>query len=96
MYLSAQEFYLLTQLPADELEKVRWIETTGKFTLVVDEFAGPLTGLVLAEVDLGVTGTLPASFPINGMDEVTNDERFSGGKLAKTSVEELSGILNSF
>lgn len=96
MYISAQEFDLLAQLPANELEKVRWIETIGEFTLGVDEFAGPLRGLILAEVDLGVTGTLPASFPISGMDEVTNDERFSGGRLAKTTVEELNGILNTF
>ena len=96
MYVSKEEFDLLSQLPANELEKVRWIETVGEFILSVDEFGGPLTGLWLAEVDLGVDGTLPDNFPVDLSDEVTNDQRFSGGALAKTTAEGLSGIMKFF
>ncbi|MFA5919441.1 MAG: hypothetical protein WC800_07895 [Candidatus Nanopelagicaceae bacterium] len=96
IYLSADEFDLLAHLPANELEKTRWVNPIGNLILSIDEFGGSLVNLVLAEVDLGNTGTLPAMFPIDLNDEVTNDERFTGGTLAKTTAEELTDILNSF
>ena len=60
------------------------------------EFGGWLAGLVLAEVDLGSTSSLPSIFPIDVNNEVTNDERFTGGELAMTTTSELASILNSF
>lgn len=95
MYISSEEFDLLSQLPANELGKVRWIDGLGEFTLSVDEFDGALSGLVLAEIDLGASGTLPDTFPVDFSDEVSSDERFSGGSLAKTTAEELKEILRS-
>lgn len=95
MYISAEEFALLAQLPADTLEKVRWIEKIGDFNLSIDEFGAQLTGLVLAEIDLGATRTFPDTFPLDFADEVTNDERFTGGALSKMTPEELATILNS-
>lgn len=95
MYITPEEFDVLAQLPANTLEKVRWVDTIEDFTLSVDEFGAGLTGLVLAEIDLGATGKLPGTFPMVFSEEVTNDERFSGGALAKISTEDLSSILNS-
>ncbi|MDP1711277.1 MAG: hypothetical protein Q8K86_02320 [Candidatus Nanopelagicaceae bacterium] len=96
IYLSAEEFACLAQVPANELEKVRWVNPIGKLSLSIDEFGGRLTGLVLAEVDLGSTGTMPSTFPIELNAEVTNDERFTGGELAMTTTQELTSILDSF
>ena len=96
IYLSAEEFDLLAQLPANELEKVRWINPIGNLSFAIDEFNGRLAGLVLAEVDLATSGTMPSTFPIELSAEVTNDERFTGGELAKTTTQQLASILNSF
>ena len=95
MYISKEEFDLLLQIPANTLEKVRRIEGMGEFNLSIDEFGAHLTGLVLAEIDLGATGTLPDIFPFDIEDEVTNDERFTGGELAKMTADVLSSILGS-
>jgi CYTH domain-containing protein len=95
MYISKEEFDLLAQLPANTLEKVRRIEDMGDFNLSIDEFGAHLTGLVLAEIDLGSTGTFPDTFPFDIDTEVTNDERFTGGELAKMTPEVLSSILDS-
>lgn len=94
MYISAEEFDLLAKLPADTLEKVRGIEKFGEFNLSIDEFGGRLEGLVLAEIDFGASGTFPDVFPLNLANEVTNDERFTGGALAKMTANELNSILN--
>ncbi|MBC7462933.1 MAG: hypothetical protein H7227_01580 [Actinobacteria bacterium] len=96
IYLSAKEFDLLAQLPTNELEKVRWINPIGNLSIAIDEFSGRLAGLVLAEVDLGTLGTMPSTFPIELSVEVTNDERFTGGELAKRTTQQLTSILDSF
>ena len=96
IYLSAEEFDLLAQLPANELEKVRWIDPIGNLSLAIEEFGGRLAGLVLAEVDLGTSGSMPSTFPIELSEEVTNDERFTGGELAKKTTQQLTSILDSF
>jgi len=62
-------------------------------TLAVDVFTGELEGLVLAEVDLGEAAELPASRWLSPLDEVTDDERFTGGALASTSREQLRSTL---
>lgn len=80
----------------NELEKVRWVNSIGNFSFSVDEFGRRLAGLILAEVDLGTTNSLPSAFLIDLNDEVTNDEHFIGGKLAMTTTQELVSILNSF
>ncbi|MBI3428550.1 MAG: hypothetical protein HY050_00525 [Actinobacteria bacterium] len=96
IYLSEEEFDLLAHVAANELEKVRWVNPIGNLSLSIDEFGGRLAGLVLAEVDLGSTDSLPSAFPIELNDEVTNDDRFTGGTLAMTTTKELTSILNSF
>ena len=94
MYISKEEFDILAVLPCNTLEKLRRIEKIGDFNLSIDVFGAQLIGLVLAEIDLGVSGTLPDDFPLNLANEVTNDERYTGGTLAKMTAKELNSISN--
>lgn len=97
LYLDDAETAALLVLPADALAKTRTLQPWQGLTLAVDVFAGPLTGLVLAEVDLGHAGLLPASGPpIAWLAEVTDDERFTGGHLARTSATRLTALLREF
>jgi CYTH domain-containing protein len=99
MYLSAVEFETLRALPGDHLSKTRQMRRPG----VVDLFHGALTGLVLAEFDVGA-GPMPrdyagreslAEFGLETVTEVTHDERFTGGALAATSAESLHMLLQA-
>lgn len=71
IYLDEAEFVLLAALPADTLAKRRHSAPGG----CVDEFLGPLEGLVLVE------GDRPVDPPARGV-EVTADSRFRGAALA--------------
>lgn len=53
LYLSADEHETLAALPADVIAKTRWAATWAGTGLAVDEFHGQLSGLVLAETELG-------------------------------------------
>ncbi|MEI9906784.1 MAG: hypothetical protein WDO06_01760 [Actinomycetota bacterium] len=93
IYLSSGEFELFAKLPGNELYKVRSIVHFENLTIAFDVFEGLLSGLVLAEIDLGDYGVLPSGFVIGDSIEVTEDERFTGGALAKISAEQLRHIL---
>jgi CYTH domain-containing protein len=91
MYLSAGEYAVLCELPGPELRKTRWRSALVSGRLVVDVFAGPLAGLILAELELrpgeaGVALDLPAV-------DVTNDDRFSGGRLAELEATDAKRLL---
>ena len=97
LYLSEAEFDILSALPATTLEKTRRLFTIDGVIVGIDEFDGQLSGLLLAEVDLGAGGAqrgVPSSLPNMFAAEVTDDERFTGGSLANTSSEELIGLLS--
>ena len=97
LYLDDAETAALLVLPADALAKTRTLQHWQGLTVAVDVFAGPLAGLVLAEVDLGETGLLLAQGPpMAWLAEVTDDERFTGGHLARTSATSLSALLREF
>lgn len=94
LYLDDAETAALSVLPGDVLAKTRTLHPWQGLTVAVDVFAGPLSGLVLAEVDLADAGVLPASgLPLPWLAEVTDDERFTGGHLARTSSGELAALL---
>jgi len=102
LYLDEAEYTLLAQLPADEVTKTRTLIGDGP-VLAVDVFTGRLAGLVLAEYELD-----PASDDAIGPElpelpgvaevwaEVTDDVRFSGGALARTSAADLARLLASY
>ena len=80
IYLSADEYEVFAQLPARELRKRRWhIEWQGH-DLAIDEFTD--RDLVLAEVELGPEEPYLPLPPFADRD-VTGDEAFTGGALAR-------------
>ena len=94
IYLSAVEYGLLAVLPGGEVRKVRrhWETPAGRFS--VDVFEGALAGLVLAEVECGDAGDLAGVAPPPGaVADVTYDDRFSGGRLARLRSGDLAVLL---
>jgi len=86
MHLTRDEFCLLTQIPAKILSKTRYsIPPFG-----VDVFEGPLQGLILAEAEFDSAETADtlaiASFVAR---EVSTDDRFTGGRLVRSSRHDL-------
>lgn len=90
-YLSQAEHALLATLEGDVLRKSRGA-VSGEPRWVVDRFSGPLAGLVLAEVELtGADEEL--ALPDWVGREVTRDDRFCGGALARTPADRLPALL---
>ena len=92
-YLSPAEYDLLASLPAVVLSKTRFSVPP----LGVDVFDGPLQGLVLAEAEF-TTDEEAQSFvpPPECVAEVTDDIRFSGGRLVEASRQDVLGWLAEY
>ena len=92
-YLDQGEYDLLATLPALVLSKTRLSVSP----MGIDVFDGPLTGLVLAEAefttDAEAAGFVPPSYCLA---EVTTDARFTGGRLAGTTNDELRTWLTDY
>lgn len=93
MYLRPAEYDTLLVLAADELAKTRHTVLLGGRRWAVDVFEGHLRGLVTAELDLGAEGEPPDELGLDVLAEVTGDERFTGGALARTSAAALVELL---
>lgn len=85
LYLSSDEYDVLAALPAAVLTKTRWAASWAGTELAIDEFHGQLSGLVLAETELGPDDQL-LGLPGFAVRDVTDDDRFSGGALAAATV----------
>lgn len=82
LYLSEPEYALLGTLDGGAtLVKTRWRWSLRDTVFAVDEFGGALGGLVLAEIELA-EGEAPSLPPALAAADVTEDDRFSGGRLA--------------
>jgi CYTH domain-containing protein len=93
IYLSPAEYGVLATLPGAALAKTRLFFPP----YAVDVFGPPRQGLVLAEVELTSDADLAACPPPPGaVAEVTDDERFTGGRLAVTPRAELLSWLAEF
>ena len=93
IYLSEAEYKAFTSLPAQLLRKTRYSVPP----LGIDVFEPPLNGLTLAEAEFGSDEAQQAFVPPPFVvAEVTRDVRFTGGRLATTSRDELLGTLASF
>ncbi len=90
-YLSGQEYEVLRALPGRDLRKTRWRSAHAAGRLVVDEFSDPLTGLVLAELELR-PGEVPRQLDMMAVD-VSEEDRFSGGRLAGLSAADAAVLL---
>jgi CYTH domain-containing protein len=93
MYLTEDEFQLLANLPAKMLTKTRYsVPPFG-----IDVFEDTLTGLVMAEAEFNSAEEASAlSLPSFIVREVTEDPRFTGGELVRTSRQELEKLLAEF
>lgn len=93
MYLSEDEYRALLALPADELSKIRHLLPADDRTVAVDIFGGVLTGLVVAELELGEDETGRFELPVDSVADVSDDERFTGARLARTDRDGLRNLL---
>ena len=84
IYLSPEEFALLSGLPGKVITKTRHrlAMVEGAAGLSVDVFEGALAGLIMAEAEFDDMQALEA-FPVPdfAVREVTEDLRYSGGEL---------------
>jgi CYTH domain-containing protein len=92
IYLRESEYTVVARLGGDEILKTRWRWTSGVRPVTVDEFGGHLIGLILAEVDLAPGERRLDDLP-PAVADVTDDDRFSGGALARTTVARLRDLL---
>ena len=91
MHLREDEFQLLAKLPARKLVKTRF--TVPPFG--IDVFDASLKGLIVAEAEFdsaeAAAETLTVPFCVAG--EVSKDDRFTGGQLARASRLDIQGWL---
>ncbi|GAA1110769.1 hypothetical protein JBF12_01125 [Streptomyces javensis] len=92
-YLSEAEYDVLASLPAAVLSKTRFSVPP----LGVDVFDGPLEGLVLGEAEFTSDEEALAFVPPpECVAEVTDDVRFTGGRLVGVSRRELLAWLAEY
>lgn len=86
MYLNAEEYYTLTQLPSKQLTKTRYsVPPFG-----IDVFDGMLNGLILAESEFeSALDADDVELPSFLGREVSDDERFTGGRLVRAARQDL-------
>ena len=90
IYLSAEEYRLLSALPGRVVRKTR--HALGRIDgadVFVDVFEGPLSGLIMAEAEFETVeamGRYP--MPDFAIREVTEDVRYTGGRLATDGLPD--------
>lgn len=96
LYLDEAEYEVLASLPGRALTKTRWTVPLGDRLGSVDAYERALAGLIILEVDLGDVQHLVSFNPPEWAgEEVTYDERFTGGSLATLTRAELDAALGS-
>jgi CYTH domain-containing protein len=92
-YLNEAELSVLRRLPAKVLRKTRYsVPPFG-----IDVFAENLAGLLLAEAEFESAEAAAAlELPAYIANEVTSDDRFTGGRLAHASRQELKSWLSEY
>jgi CYTH domain-containing protein len=93
MYLTQDEFRVLGRLPARTLTKTR--HSVPPFG--IDVFEGTLSGLMLAEAEFSsAAGASELILPPFLVQEVSEDHRFTGGRLVTASKRELQSWLAEY
>jgi adenylate cyclase len=88
--LKDAEFMLVHLCLQPILEKTRYKLDHRGVSWDIDEFHGANEGLVIAEVELGVSGTMP-ELPEWVGDDVTEDHRYASSRLAERPFTSWSG-----
>jgi CYTH domain-containing protein len=92
IYLDESDFRALAAVPASIVAKSRWTVESDGVSYAVDEFKGRHSGLALAEIEVGPDQPRH-EVPDFALVEVTNDDEFSGGSLARASDADLRRII---
>lgn len=96
IYLTAEEYELLSQLPGNRVRKRRYRREFEGMVYSIDVFEGALSGLILSEVEAGSAETLMALAPPPWSSlEITDDTFFHGGTLAGIGAVELQAKISS-
>jgi CYTH domain-containing protein len=93
-YLSEEEHRVLSALPSRRIIKTRSVHRLDAHDFVVDVFHGRLQGLRLAEVEverISPQGKLATPDWLG--EEITHDDRYSGGALAFGPDEQIQILL---
>jgi CYTH domain-containing protein len=97
IYLNEVEYQILVQLGGDLLTKRRYRFASGKNTFSIDLFVGPLSGLILAEIEAQSDEQLQnVPIPTWVIAEVTNDIFFTGGNLVAITPNQLQAELAKY
>ena len=93
MYLDGEEFRTFAQLPAKQIQKTRFsVPPVG-----IDVFEGSLAGLILAEAEFESAPEAESlKLPSFIVREVSEDARFTGGRLAHASIREVQNWLAEY
>jgi CYTH domain-containing protein len=93
MYLTEDEYRLLARLPAKTLAKTR--HSLPPFG--IDVFEGKLKGLLLAEAEFESAAAAGAlAIPSFLLREVSDDDRFTGGRLVHASRQDVRSWLSDY
>lgn len=93
-YLDEASYSLLETLPAKTLLKRRYKLQDGRFHFSIDQFLGPLTGLVLAEIEqTNLESLLAVPHPAFALREVTENSSFTGGQLVNQTDEQCQKLI---
>jgi len=93
IYLTADEFRVFAGLSAKRLSKTRY--SVSPFG--VDVFEGELEGLLLAEAEFDSAADADAlTLPSFIFKEVSADERFTGGQLARASRVDIQSWVSEY
>ena len=93
LYLDAAEYEQLRRLGGDRLEKRRYKYPHGPHRFSLDEFLGPLEGLLIAEIEKpNLPELLAITRPDFALREVTAEATFEGAYLARNGPP---GFLNA-
>lgn len=96
LYLSAQEHAVLAGLPGGSVRKRRYSMPWAAWTFSIDVFEGPLSGLILSEVEAdSVDDVGRIALPDWVSREVTADPFFTGGALSQASADDLRRRLDA-
>lgn len=93
IYLNEAEHEMFAQLPGLLLTKQRTLYLHQGSGYSIDVFEGPLTGLILAELEAGHDSLPSGAVPPFAVAEVTAEPAFAGGELVRTSGQSLAELL---
>ena len=90
IYLSPEEFRLLSALPGNVLRKTRhYLGKVDGADVSVDVFEGALSGLIMGEAEFETVEAMEAwPMPDFAYREVTEDVRYTGGRLVSEGLPD--------